>query len=101
MTEEMQGTCRYFLTYTGIKLPLTLLNELEPDQIGNRIAFFRGYYDGLKRLVRLQKMVYGESEMEHRYQYDETGILRRAEIIDIDGEVTVLLFDDHGVASGS
>ena len=35
MTEEMLGTCRYFLTYTGVKLPLTLLNELEPDQLEN------------------------------------------------------------------
>jgi hypothetical protein len=94
MTEEMQGTCRYFLTYTGIKLPLTLLNELEPDKLGNRIAFFRGYYDGLGRLVRLQKIVYGEIEMEHRYHYDESGVLRRAEITDIDGEMTALVFDE-------
>jgi hypothetical protein len=40
-------------------------------------------------------MVYGEVEMEHRYQYDETGVLRRAEISDIDGEVTVLTFDEN------
>ena len=97
MTEEMQATCRYFLTYTGVKLPLTLLNELAPDKLGNRITFFHGYYDGLGRLVRLQKMVYGEIEMEHRYQYDETGLLQRAEIVDIDGEVTVLEFDENGL----
>jgi len=98
MIEETQGNCRYFLTYTGVKLPLTLLNELEPDQLENRIAFFRGYYDGLGRLVRLQKIVYSEVEMEHQYQYDATGLLQRAEIIDIDGEVTVLEYDKNGTA---
>jgi hypothetical protein len=98
MTELTLGACRYFLTYTGVKLPLTLLNELEPGQLGNRITYLRGDYDGQGRLVGLQKIVYGEVEMEHRYQYDETGLLRRAEIIDIDGEVNVLAFDEQGVA---
>ena len=98
MTDETQGACRYFLTYTGVKLPLTLLNELDADQLGNRIAYFRGYYNDLGQLVRLQKMVYGETEMEHRYQYDATGILRQAEIIDIDGEAAVLAFDENGIA---
>jgi hypothetical protein len=98
MTEPTKTACRYFLTYTGVKLPLTLLNELQPDQLGNRITFFRGKYDGQGRLVGLQKIVYGEVEMEHRYHYDETGLLRRAEIIDIDGEVNVLTFDGQGVA---
>jgi len=98
MTEEIFGNCRYFLTYTGIKLPLTLLTELEEAQLENRITFFRGYYDEQTRLIGLQKMVYGEVEMEHRYQYDEMGVLRRASITDIDGEVTVLDFDEKGVA---
>lgn len=101
MTEETLETCRYFLTYTGVKLPLTLLNELEADQLGNRITFFRGHYDEQNRLVRVQKMVYGEVEMEHRYLYDEVGTLRRAEITDIDGEVTVLAFDGEGRSEGS
>ncbi len=95
MTEETTGIRRYFLTYSGVNLPLTLLNELEPDQLKNRIAFFSGVYDGQDRLTGVQKMVYGEVEMEHRYQYDETGVLRRAEISDIDGEVTVLTFDEN------
>lgn len=60
MSDEIEGHCRYFLTYTGVKLPLTLLNELEPTPLENRIAFFRGHYDGQGRLAGLQKMVYGE-----------------------------------------
>jgi len=96
MTEQIPGNCRYFLTYTGIKLPLTLVTELEPDQLENRITFFRGYYDPQGRLEGLQKMVYGEVEMEHRYHYDATGVLRKADITDIDGEVTELVFDEMG-----
>ncbi len=42
MAEETPGVCRYFLTYTGVKLPLTLLNELQPGQLENRNTFFRG-----------------------------------------------------------
>jgi len=100
MTDETFGNCRYFLTYTGVKLPLTLLNELEPAQLENRITFFRGDYDAEDRLARVQKMVYGEVEMEHRYQYDAGGVLRRAEIIDVDGEITVMAFDEQGKLAG-
>lgn len=92
MTDTIPGVCRHYLTYTGVKLPLTLLNELQPGQLENRITFFRGYYDEQERLVGVQKMVYGELEMSHRYEYDEGGFLRRAEITDADGEVTVMDF---------
>jgi len=101
MTDETFENCRYFLTYTGVKLPLTLLNELTPGQLENRITFFQGSYDAEDRLVRLRKRVYGEIEMEHRYEYDPGGVLRRAEIIDVDGEVTVMAFDGEGKLLGS
>jgi hypothetical protein len=96
MSHETPENSRYFLTYSGVKLPLTLLNELEPTQLENRITYFRGLYDAADRLVGLQKMVYGEIEMEHRYQYGPAGHLQRAEIIDIDGEITVMEFDEEG-----
>lgn len=96
MTETPPANRRYFLAYTGVKLPLTLLNELEPNQLENRITYFCADYDGQDRLIGIQKMVYGEVEMEHRYEYDEAGILRKAEIIDIDGEVTALTLDGKG-----
>jgi hypothetical protein len=89
MSDEIPGQCRYFLTYSGVKLPFNLLNELESSQIENRITFFRGYFDEQGRLAGLQKMVYGEIEMEHRYAYHASGVLNRAEIIDADSEVSV------------
>lgn len=101
MTEAETGECRHFLSYTGVKLPLALLNELQPGQLENRIAYFAGHFDGQDRLIRVQKVVYGEIEMEHRYAYDAEGALRRAEIVDADGETTVLSFDAAGNPSES
>ena len=89
--------CRYFLTYSGVKLPLKLLTELEPAQLENRNTYFRGYFDREDRLVGLQKVVYGEVEMEHRYAYHANGALRSVEIIDADGEKNSMAFDENGV----
>jgi YD repeat-containing protein len=96
MTEAMQGRCRYFLTYTGVKLPLKLMTELEPAQLENRNTYFRGYFDDEGRLVGLQKLVYGEVEMEHRYAYHANGALKSVEIVDADGELNGMTFDENG-----
>ncbi|MFM8331850.1 MAG: DUF6156 family protein [Candidatus Methylumidiphilus sp.] len=96
MTDTLPDDCRHYLSYTGVKLPLALVEELQPAQLENRITFFNGYYDGDGRLVAVRKMVYGEIEMEHRYEYSGEGVLQKAEITDMDGEVTVLLFDGQG-----
>lgn len=96
MTSDIPGRCRHYLTYKGIKLPLQLSTPLEPEQIANRNTYFRGYFDAQDRLLGLQKLVYGEVELEHRYHYDEAGALRRAEITDAEGEVAVLRFDESG-----
>ncbi len=96
MTNNMPGQCRHYLTYNGVKLPLNLLTPLEPTQIANRNTYFRGYFDGQDRLIGLQKIVYAEMEFEHRYHYNDDGMLWRAEITDAEGEVTVLHFDETG-----
>jgi hypothetical protein len=96
MSDEIPGRCRYFLSYNGVKLPLKLVAELEPAQTENRNTFFRGYFDERDRLTALQKVVYGEIELEHRYAYHDNAALSRAEIIDADGEAAVLEFDEQG-----
>ncbi len=96
MTNDIPARCRHYLTYTGAKLPLNLLTPLKPAQIANRNTYFRGYFDDQDRLIRLQKIVYAETEFEHRYHYDDDGLLRRAEITDAEGEITVLQFDETG-----
>ncbi|MBY0577454.1 MAG: hypothetical protein K2P57_00240 [Burkholderiales bacterium] len=91
-----ERTERYFVSYTGIKLPLKLVNPLEEAELRNRNTFFRGFYDAQDRLVSCQKVVYGEIEMQHRYEYHESGMLKLAEITDAENEVTVIRFDEQG-----
>jgi len=88
--------CRYFVSYSGVSLPLKLVNELRDDERANRNTFFLGFYDDQDRLVRCEKQVYGEQEMLHCYEYHENGALKQAEITDADGELTVLHFDLQG-----
>ncbi|MDD2701346.1 MAG: DUF6156 family protein, partial [Sideroxydans sp.] len=92
---DKPGTPRYFVTYTGIKMPFKLVNELEPHEVQNRNTYFCGYYDE-DRLLGFDKFAYGEVELAHRYSYHDNGRLSGAEITDIEGETTLLVFDAEG-----
>lgn len=92
MNEAPRTRC--FVSYSGIDLPLNLVNPL--DSTENRITFFRASYDEAARMVLCEKVVYGEIEFTHRYEYYPDGTLRRAEITDEDEEVQVLNFDSEG-----
>ncbi len=87
---------RYFLSYSGVKLPLRLVTPLEPGELQNRNTFFRAQYDEAGRIVCCEKMVYGEVELAHRYEYRADGVLARAEIHMGDDEPTEMLFDENG-----
>jgi hypothetical protein len=90
------GECRHFLTYTGVKLPLKMMNPLEDADIANRNTYFRAYYDEQGRMVLCQKVVYSEVELEHRYEYYNSGILKRVEIIETDDDPKIMCFDEVG-----
>lgn len=96
LAKENRGTSRFFVTYTGVKLPFRLVNELQAGEVENRNTFFRGYFDEQDRLAGFDKLAYGEIELMHRYAYHDNGKLKWAEITDIDGESTVLEFDADG-----
>lgn len=85
-----EPTIRYFTTYSGVSLPFNLTAELSEAETQNRNTFFRGCFDTDGRLQSFQKVVYGEIELEHRYQYGDAGELLRTEVVDEDGEVTVV-----------
>lgn len=89
-SNENRGTLRFFVTYTGVKLPFKLVNELQPGEVENRNTFFRGYFDEQDRLTGFDKLAYSEIELSHRYEYHADGKLKLAEITDIDGEVTIV-----------
>jgi YD repeat-containing protein len=96
MGGECKGTTRFFVTYSGVKLPFKLVNQLEGSEVENRNTYFRGCFDAQDRLTGFEKIAYGEAELIHRYEYHDNGKLKQAEITDIDGETTVLEFDAEG-----
>jgi len=81
---------RYFLATSGVKLPLKLVNQIESTALTNRNTYIRAWYDGVERLF------YGDIELSHVYDYDADGRLRRAEILMLDEDPTVLHFDENG-----
>jgi hypothetical protein len=98
-SNENRGTLRYFVTYSGVKLPFNLVSELQTGEVENRNTYFRGYFDEQERLTGFDKLAYGDIELQHRYRYHDNGKLSAAEITDIDGEVTMLLFNAEGNAA--
>ena len=93
---ESKLSCRYFNSYSGVKLPLNLVNELDGSNLKNRITYFRGYYDTLDRLKILEKVVYGEIEFTHHYEYSVDNVLEKA-ILTNDHELPrTMVFDSEG-----
>ena len=98
-SNENRRTLRFFVTYTGVKLPFKPVNELQPDEVQNRNTYFRGHFDDQDRLTGFDKIAYDEIELAHSYKYHDNGKLSAVEITDIDGEVTMLVFDAEGKAA--
>jgi hypothetical protein len=93
MTQEQAITRRYFVSYSGIKLPLKLVNEITEQSLNNRNTYFCGHFDAHDRLVCCQKIVYGEVESEHIYSYHANGALKQADISE-DDEIRTLTFPE-------
>jgi hypothetical protein len=88
----MNGTTRYFLTYRGVALPLALVEEVGREAIANRGTYFEAIYDETGRIVRCQKLVYGDIEFAHDYEYDAQGKLLRATIATSGDDPQILSF---------
>ena len=93
---EAQLQCRCFTSYTGIKLPLKLVNELDNESLDRRITYFKGYFDEQDRLKILEKVVYGEIEFSHHYEYADNDVLSKAILIEEDALPRTLVFDADG-----
>lgn len=91
---------RYFVSYTGVKLPVKMVNPLELADLSNRNTYIVATFDAGDRLTGFAKMVYGDVEISHKYEYDDAGVLRRAEIY-MDEETTEMRFDAQGGVQGS
>jgi len=86
------SSVRCFLSYSGIALPLQLVEELPPEALSNRNTWFEARHDEAGRVVAIDKRVYGEVEMSHRYRYDADGRLAEAVITLGDEEPRTLQF---------
>ena len=93
--------CRFFVSYSGVKLPFNLINPIASDGLSNRNTFIRAYYDKAGMLMGFDKVVYGEVALAHRYRYHRNGALRHAEIAMPDEDAVVLRFDEDGVQQSS
>lgn len=93
---DVRNYDRYYLSYSGITLPLKLVGELDPAEIENRNTFFGAELDSEGRQTLIHKVVYGEVELEHRYGYHDDGAISWAEILDEDGDVQRLNFAPDG-----
>ncbi|MGR9116729.1 MAG: DUF6156 family protein [Gammaproteobacteria bacterium] len=87
---------RYYTSYSGVNLPLNLVSEIGQEDMRNRNTYFQGCFDQHNRLCICRKIVYGETEFEHRYSYHDNGALKQALISEEDDEFTTLRFDEQG-----
>ena len=88
--------CRFFVSYSGVKLPFNLVNAIAPEALSNRNTFIRAWFDRAGLLSGFDKLVYGEVELSHRYHYHGNGRLRRVEIVMLDEEPVAMSFDETG-----
>lgn len=93
MEPKQSLICRHYVSYSGVTLPLKLITPLDDDSVDKRITYFRGYYNDQEQLVVVEKVVYGEIEFEHRYQYHPDGRLKSVELREADEEFRVIQFD--------
>jgi len=89
--------CRYFMTYSGVKLPFNLVNPIAEGALSNRNTFIRAYFNKAGALTSFEKVVYGEVELAHRYEYYDNGILKSAVITMLEEDPVVMSFDETGV----
>jgi hypothetical protein len=88
---------RYYVTYSGVKPPVRLVDPIGEAELNNRNTFVVGYFDAKGRLVSFEKLVYGQTELSHHYTYRADGTLERA-TIRVDEEETTLVFSPAGQA---
>jgi hypothetical protein len=89
------GDYRYFLTYSGVRMPLKLVEPLEASELENRNTYFRVTYDASGRIATCEKLVYGEVELSHQYAYRDDGSLLHARV-ELGDEVTEVDCDESG-----
>lgn len=81
---------KYFLSYSGIGLPLKMVSPLESEGLENRNTYFIARYNSDGLLVEVIKQVYNEIELHHEYTYNPDGKLIETKITGLDGDVNIV-----------
>lgn len=87
---------RFFLSYTGVKLPFNLVTPVYEAALSNRNTYIRAYFNVSGALVCFEKIVYGDVELAHRYEYHANGMLKLVEISMPEEEPQIMCFDESG-----
>ena len=96
MAEETPECCRSFVSYSGVKLPFNLVTPTAEGALSNRNTFIRAYFNKADGLTSFEKVVYGEVELAHRYEYYDNRILKCAVITMLEEEPVIMSFDETG-----
>ena len=78
-------------------LAAALLGAIDPAEFTHRNTYIRAYCAPAGVLKRFNKVVYGEVELTHRYEYRKNGVITKAEISGVDEESVSLCYDEAGV----
>ncbi|WP_428036078.1 DUF6156 family protein [Amphritea sp.] len=89
---DLQQFNHFYLSYSGIKLPLKLVGPIAPSEIENRNTFFASKVDDRGRVTEIAKVVYNEIELHHRYHYHDDDQSLTQAIITTDGETHTIQY---------
>ncbi len=91
---------RFFVSYTGVKLPFTLVNPIAADALSNRNTFIRAYFDARACCAASTRWSMARSNFP-TLCYHDNGALRHAAIVMLDEEPAELAFDAAGIPLAS
>lgn len=78
--------CEYYVTYSGVGLPLKLVSPIDENDLYLRNTYFRQYTNDQNQKIIIEKIVHGRVEMVHKYTYDQENRVIEVEITDTDEE---------------
>jgi hypothetical protein len=86
---------RYFVSYSGVRLPFRFVTELSAAETENRNTYYKVDFNEADQVIGFDKMVYGEMEISHRYSYYPSGVLQQADVTShAENDTKVLPFPD-------
>jgi len=96
---ETEYSVEYYRTFVGHNLPLRLTHKTtkqDAEATAADSAYYIGYFDADRKLVKVVKMFRGGVLFEHKYSYYPNGNLMRVEGKNNEGVMKIEEFDQSG-----